>query len=304
MLGPDYFNYIFHVTGNKDRGAALEQSFEDYGDTTTLYQPGFHLPFSRFPAMNADSSQVLLPVLFVNTTRMQDGNPGIVTNLKVDSAYFNQRVDVLQLLDKDKDISLASGAILGARFPYLSPAGRIGNNYFVDGGYFDNSGAGVVQELLRGIVTLAWDDSLHGNRWIYERVKRLHIKVLHVMNSPIDGADTLREVAPIKNDLLSPILTIVGAYDKQTTVNDARLYHYLEDVNTYFHVRAEHYRISLYKDSLEWKADPRYKRGATEAAYSMNWFMSDTTRNRIDERLQKDTVIDRIIRQFNSLPCN
>ena len=80
---------------------------------------------------------------------MQDGNPGVVTNLTLDSATFNNRVDVIKLLDKKVDITLTSASILGARFPYLSPAGRIGRNYFVDGGYFDNSGAGVVQEMIR-----------------------------------------------------------------------------------------------------------------------------------------------------------
>ena len=302
MLGPDYFNYIFRLTSDKDRGAALEEGFEAYKDNSK-YRPLFDRPFSQFLAMNTDYSEISLPILFVNTTRMQDGNPGVVTNLKPDAKYFSRRIDVLNLLDSDKDISLASGAILGARFPYLSPAGRIGDNYFVDGGYFDNSGAGVVQELLRGIMTIAWDDSLHGDRWIYQRVKRLHIKVLHIMNSPIAGVNKFAAVPPIKNDLLSPVQTIIGAYGMQTTVNDARLYNYLEDINTYFHVPTQRYRISLYEDDREWKADPLYTPGKTEPEYSMNWFISDTTRLRIDGRLQKDTVLKRVIREFTPSIC-
>jgi len=294
MLGPDFFNYIFHLTSSKDRGRALEEAFEEYSDTVH-YQPEFNQAFSEFPAMNADSNKVLLPILFVNTTQMQDGTPGVVTNLRLDTTYFNQRIDVMDLLDSTRDISMASGAILGARFPYLSPAGRIGNHYFVDGGYFDNSGAGVVQELLRGMLTIAWDDSLRGDTWIYRRVKRLHIKVLHIVNSPVNGTDTLHAVAPIKNDLLSPILTIVGAYDMQTTVNDDRLYHYINDIDKYFGIRAEHRLISLYKDSSESKIK--------EDPYSMNWFISDTTRHRIDERLAHQPMIDTILRQSGFFPC-
>jgi hypothetical protein len=295
MLGPDYFNYIFHLTTSKDRGRALEEAFEDYADTLEHYRPGFNRPFSEFPAMNADNSKVLLPILFVNTTQMQDGTPGVVTNLRLDTTYFNQRIDVMGLLAPDKDISMASGAILGARFPYLSPAGRIGNHYFVDGGYFDNSGAGVVQELLRGMMTIAWDDSARGDPWIYNRVKRLHIKVLHIVNSPVNGTDTLKAVAPIKNDLLSPILTIVGAYNMQTTVNDARLYHFIDDIDKYLRIRAEHRLISLYKDSSETKTK--------EDPYSMNWFISDTTRHRIDERLAHQPMIDTILKQSGFFPC-
>lgn len=303
LLGPDYFNYIFRLATDKDRGAALEEGFEAYSDTSK-YQPSFDRPFSQFPAMNAEQTEVTLPILFVNTTRMQDGNPGVVTNLKLDTVkYFSRRTDVLNLLAPDKDISLASGAILGARFPYLSPAGRIADNYFVDGGYFDNSGAGVVQELLRGIMTIAWDDSLHGDGWIYQRVKRLNIKVLHIMNSPIAGVSVFTGVPPIKNDLLSPVLTIIGAYGMQTTVNDARLYHYLEDINTYFHVPTRRYRISLYKDDREWMADPLYTPKTMEPEYSMNWFISDTTRHRMDRRLESDTALQRVIREFQPSGC-
>ena len=295
MLGPDYFNYIFHIARPTDRARALEESFEDYSDTTSYYRPGFDRPFSEFRAMNADSSQVLLPILFVNTTQMQDGTPGIVTNLKVDPAYFNQRVDVVGQLAADSDISLASGAILGARFPYLSPAGRIGQHYFVDGGYFDNSGAGVVQELLRGIMTIAWDGAQKNDSTILKKLKRVHIKVLHIVNSPVNGSEILEAVPPIKNDLLSPVLTIVGAYDMQTTVNDQRLYHYVGDLQKYYGINAEHRMISLYLDAGD--------SAKTEAAYSMNWFMSDSLRRRIDQRLMNQHAIKTVMTQPGFTSC-
>src|SRR5262249_36192246 len=160
-----------------------EESFEvssrDMARDQTVYTVPFYDALSEFKALD-DNGKLALPILFVNTTRMQDGNPGIVTNLKMDSGIFNNRVDVLGLLDRNKDISLASGAILGARFPYLSPAGRIGNDYFVDGGYFDNSGAGVIQETIRGILNIAKDDSIKGGT-LYKQVQRLHFKVLHII---------------------------------------------------------------------------------------------------------------------------
>ena len=79
------------------------------------------------------------------------------------------------------------------------------------------------------------------------------------MNSPINlDSSNIKSVAPIKNDLLSPILTIVGAYDMQTTVNDRRLIHFLQDLNRFpgSTDRADYTLVSLYKDTLEWKADP------------------------------------------------
>jgi hypothetical protein len=299
MLGPDFFNYIFHLSAAKDRAAALESSFEESSRNSedSTYQVPFYDTLSKFTAMK--DGRIYLPVLFVNTTRMQDGNPGIVTNLKPDSGIFNERVDVLNLLAGNKDISLTSGAILGARFPYLSPAGRIANNYFVDGGYFDNSGAGVIQETIRGILNIAKEDSLaHGK--LYTQIKKLRFTILHIVNSPVEeDSGNIVKVPPIKNDLLSPILTIEGAYDMQTTVNDVRLINYINDINKFGGHQAIYNRISLYKDSAEWSQDPlraRFEKG--EPSYAMNWFMSDTLLRRIDNRLIQNPQLNNLINYF------
>ncbi|MGZ4091153.1 MAG: patatin-like phospholipase family protein, partial [Bacteroidia bacterium] len=244
MLGPDFFNYIFHLSAAKDRAAALEMSFEESSRNTndSAYEVPFYDTLSKFPAMKGD--RIYLPILFVNTTRMQDGNPGIVTNLRPDSGIFNERIDVVSLLGTNKDISLTSGAILGARFPYLSPAGRIANNYFVDGGYFDNSGAGVIQETIRGILNIEKEDSM-ANGTLYTQIKKLRFTVLHIVNSPVEeDSGNIVKVPPIKNDLLSPILTIEGAYDMQTTVNDMRLINYVNDINRFGSHKAVYDRIS------------------------------------------------------------
>jgi hypothetical protein len=296
MLGPDYFNYIFHVPV-ADRGRALESSFEITSRhyDTTLFQVPFYDNFSNFPAIK--NQQIYLPVLCINTTRMQDGNPGVVTNIRLDSATFNNRIDVVKLLAPDKDISMASAAILGARFPYLSPAGRIGKNYFVDGGYFDNSGAGVVQEIIRGIVNAGKQDSIdHGSTsMLYQQIKKLHFKILHITNSPAsDDSANIKKVAPIKNDLFAPILTIVGAYDMQTTVNDGRLDNFIKDINEFSFNKADYTQISLYKETGETKDSTK------EQSYAMNWFMSDTTLHRINNRLYHQPKLDSIIKAMYS----
>ena len=303
MLGPDFFNYIFHFSSVADRAAALESSFEKSSlkNADSTYRVPFYDTLSQFPALL--KGHVFLPILCINTTRMQDGNPGVVTNLKLDSNIFNNRVDVLKLLKKDEDITLTSGAILGARFPYLSPAGRIANNYFVDGGYFDNSGAGVVQEMIRGILNIAEEDSLQ-NGTLYKQIRRLHFKVLHITNSPVNlDSSNIKKVAPFKNDLLAPILTIVGAYDMQTTVNDSRLINYIKDINNYSWNKADYIQIPLYKDSIEWRTDPLRERFKDkEPPYAMNWFMSDTTIRRIDKRLDENRKLDSLIMSMKKRP--
>jgi hypothetical protein len=299
MLGPDFFNYIIPFSARMDRAVALEKSFESsaHDKKDSLLEVPFYDNFSNFPAIDKEG-RINLPILCVNTTRMQDGNPGVVTNLALDSATFDNRVDVIKLLDKNVDISLTSASILGARFPYLSPAGRIGDDYFVDGGYFDNSGSGVVQEMIRGIINIGKQDSMvHGpGSTLYQQIRKLHFKVLHITNSPVilDSND-IKKVAPIKNDLFSPILTILGAYDMQTTVNDVRLVNFINDINSFTNNKADYTQIPLYEDAAEWKQDPLNKRFQTEPSYAMNWFMSDTTLHRINARLLSNPILNNLI---------
>ncbi|WP_431213617.1 hypothetical protein ACQ86N_01500 [Puia sp. P3] len=299
MLGPDYFRYIFPINW-PDRGAALEKGFEEYNDTAGGYSPSFNKPFSHFKAMDPRDS-VALPILFVNTTQMQDGNPGLVTNLRLEPKWFNTRIDVPAILEaEDTDISMASGAILGARFPYLSPAGKIGTHYFVDGGYFDNSGAGAVQELLRGILNTYGADKTSIN---YKRLRRLHFKVLHILNSPVIADTTdFKPVPPIKNDLLSPVLTIVGAYDMQTTVNDGRLRNLLDDIKA-SGIPTDYIPLSLYKNADEWAKDSLYTIVKKEPAYPMNWFISEKTRGRMNRRLDHSKTIDSLAKTFILRPA-
>ncbi len=298
MLGPDYFHYLLPTGLIGDRGRALESSLEESSMQmdTSFYPVPLADELSGFSALDS-GGRVNLPILFVNTTRMQDGNPGVISNLKPDRKIFNGRVDVVSLLDTGTDISLASGAILGGRFPYLSPGGRIGNTYFVDGGYFDNSGAGVVQETMQGILDIVKRDSLQGGR-LWKQFHRLHFHVLHIINSPVDGRDTLfSKVAPIRNDLLSPLYAIIGAYDMQTTVNDDRLIHFISDIDSFSGVHADHRQISLYK--LPHELQPGEP---AEPSYPMNWFMSDTTRQRIWHRLGSEPTLDSLIRSGLAYP--
>ena len=56
---------------------------------------------------------------------MQDGLPAVISNIDFSDPRFNQRLDFLDLLDEKKDIKLSTAVVLGASFPYVSPAGRV-----------------------------------------------------------------------------------------------------------------------------------------------------------------------------------
>jgi hypothetical protein len=313
MLGPDYFKYIFHINNRSlsDRAGALEETIEEGArQDSGLLKVGMDEPLSKMLALNSDT-QYRLPVLCINTTRMQDGNPGVVTNIMLNEDIFNKRVDVAGILNDTLDMRLSTASIMGARFPYISPAGRIDEwlpmgerfrkddsimtHYFVDGGYFDNSGAGVVQEMIRAILNFTAKST---DEAFKNRVRKLHLTILHITNSPQGVAD-IQPVDPLQNDLLAPVLTIVGAYNMQTTVNDNRLVNFIQDIGaTGICQGADYYPIHLYKDSEEKRAQRKLGDTLKEIPYAMNWFISDTTLKRMDNRLLNQPKLNALIKKL------
>ena len=90
---------------------------------------------------------------------------------------------------------------------------------------------------------------------------------------------------PLKNDMAAPILTIVGAYDMQTSVNDERLRNFLKDIDSMGPSKAAYYPIHLYAEYFERPIDSATGKRMKEEPYPMNWFISDTMRHRMDKRL-------------------
>ncbi len=278
MLGPDFFKPLFPFDFIYDRAAALELSMESVPKNSKMGNL-MATPLSRF-VINDQKQNKSLPVLCINTTSMQDGRPGVVSTIKLDNTIFGRRLDVLDSLRPGEDVNLSSMVILGARFPYISPAGRIRNNYYVDGGYFDNSGAGVIHEMIIELQRMI-NDSLQKNPGHY--LGKLRFFVVHTTNSPLEEA-SVKKVHPLINDLAAPVKTLVGSYSNQTYVNNLRLFKYLLQINkgdtTYI-------PFNLYQKE-------------EKDLYPMNWVISDSTRAKMDIRLKGYTKIDRFIDAINS----
>lgn len=245
MISPAYFL--------NDRGNALEKALV-YGNHD------MNNPFSEYIIKDHNT----LPVIYVNTTRMQDSHPAVVSNIRYDPEQLNDRLDVLHILDSlNQDIRVSSVAILSSRFPYVSPAGGIGNDYFVDGGYFDNSGAGAAHETILSLMKYLKENHP-------QAISKIHFKVIHISNS-VDSATAMNRVNPIVNDLAAPLKVLMASYGQQTEINTLRLHRYLEG-------------LEKFSDSTDWYDINLYAPGDC-VEYSMSWYMSDDCRRRIDKRL-------------------
>jgi hypothetical protein len=276
MLGPELVHPLFGwFTPWTDRAAALEYSM-DYPQGDGPMGPLVRGSFSQLMPNTTNR----FPILSINTTRVNDGGPGVVGTIHIDSSQgiFGRRIDVLDSLPRGKDIRVSTSMILGARFPYMSPGGRIGNSYYVDGGYFDNSGAGVVHEMLIELNRMMKDTA--SKLWKFR--DKLHFYVLHLSNTPYSPAASDRSIHPALNDLATPLLTLAGSYSSQTSVNDARLINYLKELRT---GKNNYLLLNLYNKGKD-------------ASMPMNWVISERVRNIMNRRVKEKKEIDTLVRRM------
>lgn len=298
MLGPGLLtNLIAPVI--PDRARALEISLEEGAKDSTGINRFFKTPFSQLITARGNANYNL-PVLCINVTRMQDGNPALISNIKIDTAVSKARLDILSQIDKGKDIKLSTATILSARFPYLSPAGLIvqqtenpmdstaksaQHHYYVDGGYFDNSGAGIIQEMIQKIEQLRNDSTTASSSRIPfnpSHLKKLRYVIIHITNSRTQS-EILPRIHPVKNDLFAPVVTIAGTYGSQTAVNNSRLQNYFYSLNKNDKKLSSN-RLNQYFDINLYTKDPK-------ESYPMNWVISDSVRRKMNQRLvQQDTL--------------
>jgi len=131
------------------------------------------------------------PMLIMNTTHLQSGNYYTISPVKLnsnnmkgvfgdflkeyDKAYKNGKQ--YEETEKTKTIKVSTAMLLNARFPYISPVGRVPEvGQFADAGYYDNIGGTVTLKLVEAF------DNVAENKYpeIYDK---LDIRVLIIKNS-------------------------------------------------------------------------------------------------------------------------
>jgi hypothetical protein len=189
-----------------DRSHGLENAWiRDWSDTVVTKLP--QARGSTTAAVNwfaqpmrdlyADGRNLTLPSLLLNTTRVANGRKVVQTNLNFtpEEAY--------DIYDKDlltADLTVAGAVHNSARFTYLSPAGLVWQlnykkekaipwGYVVDGGYFENSGAGTLAPMIRRITK-------------YDSTNAKRLVLIIFSNDPSDGEsdyvcpDTAKDLEP------------------------------------------------------------------------------------------------------------
>jgi hypothetical protein len=198
-----------------DRASALERSWEEaWRRTMPNSSPGIGLD-AGFHSLWKPSTW--LPALIINGTSEKTGRRIITSNLEVDPEWFTDALDYFELVKPQDDIRISTAAHNSARFPYIDAGGTLmtlktgTTDRIVDGGYFENFGAGSIYDLLR---------ALNKKRGAFEKEKGRTIKffVIQISSDPAleteqPNRDTSwRKKSPltlnVASDLTAPLVAL------------------------------------------------------------------------------------------------
>lgn len=276
LLGPDMFRHLIPFNIPLDNRADALENVISGGSGDSLLGCYFEKPVS-----DVFDTTGTLPVLFINTTQVDNGMPGVISTVRLPE--YSQRQDVLALVDSvglhagTGDLRLSTAAVLSSRFPYVSPAGKVFDRYYVDGGYFDNSGAGAVLEFIHELNRFMADTTGAG---MARYASRFTFHILHLTNSEIVSMPS-HDIHPLTNDLLAPVLTLAGMQGSSTSIGDGLLVNAFRQVNR--DTADAMIVYSLYDET--W--DPTKNMGKFEEGYPMSWSLSDYQLYRMEVALKR-----------------
>jgi len=173
LLYPDFVQRFLPVACLPDRARAFENSWEKAWRKTCqsdrMAQPFLSLWDGKKQNATSDASNPAtenpewLPSLFLNSTMVDNGKRVVCSNLPVRTGAFGKLIDVHDLHSHLRvhgagdggwqDVPLSAAAHTSARFPLVSPPGRLPSGArVVDGGYFENSAGATGLDLLHAVI--------------------------------------------------------------------------------------------------------------------------------------------------------
>lgn len=240
-----------------------------------------------FTSLWKNNTDFFVPALFLSTTRVEDGNPFMISNLKLpqptpvrtgtlpvsasrpDACHLDLIQDFYDNTD-GHDLRISTATVLSARFPYICPAGTLTDGEqrfgFVDGGYYECSGANFALSIFN---YLKKEYKRETNQELTDVVKPI---VLYIKNG-IEQADIKDSARSLLYQLTAPTNTIFQVRDAMTT-------DWLLKLKELSGLEAENFLVfSLQPKTNEQKDDECIR-------IPMGWTLSETARKKIDKRIE------------------
>src|SRR4029077_5728919 len=129
----------------------------------------------------------------------------------------------------DDEVPLSAAAMVSARFPYLTPAARLGQvGHYVDGGYFENSGTWLVGGIAQNLIGQRLNYRNAANPELERAVRNSVIVAVVIRSAPCNPCGERgqnvqeRDLDATWNEFLSPIRALLNTRDKRAeySIND------------------------------------------------------------------------------------
>ncbi|VAW39906.1 hypothetical protein MNBD_GAMMA01-552, partial [hydrothermal vent metagenome] len=282
MMFPDAFQRFCFFCRFDDRAQALETAWEEAWDKEWQGLPDSQGIFNKpFQDLWFEDTEMKIPQLFLNSTVVETGQRIIATPLDLGESFSATFHDALATFAVTNNaLSLSTTVHTSARFTYVSPAGSLERTdlphagkwiRLVGGGYFENSGATAISEILTEILSIQPD---------------LNVQpiVIHISNEPDypDRANNgTNSQARFLSEILSPILAIFNVRGGKGQEARLALKHKVEGING-----KDHY--------LHFKL----KKPDGQVQLPLGWMLSSKAQKNMDIQLQNHAEH---IKKINSL---
>jgi hypothetical protein len=304
MLGGDVWASVtsFHLW--KDRSEIQEDLWEGFGRKELRLQLDQEFNALWDTSQN-NRARFEVPLLFSNTLNVDDGLKGICAPVTLENADFpatifiRSRIDALNAerikrKDSPQSLSLMTGAFLSARFPFISPSGKMGAGYhFMDGGGKDNSGASTSEAIFVALARLACRERAIPEDSVFSRLmKKLRFHFVSITNSPYYNPDT-RQLVSNRFEPVSPLVGIVnsGIYGNAQAADNTLQFRYSPDSTQFQGVRSDYCSIWITGTSIKDSKGSLYS-----PILPLGWQISDPSLQRL-----RQSFDDSMLRSYNAI---
>lgn len=239
MIGRDVWASAVGYPLWQDRATIQERIWTDFG-RTSLDIPLDNTFDFLWDTSAANPARYEVPLLFSNTLNVDDGLKGIMAPVELSKADFPGTIFIQKRLPAGTCLPLITGAFLSARFPFISPSGKMGAGYhFMDGGGKDNSGASTSEDIFISLARQGChrtDDSL-----FMQLMKKVRFYFVSITNSPYYNPDT-RQLVSNRFEPISPIIGIInsGIYGNAMSADNTLQYRYISDSTQFPGIRTDY----------------------------------------------------------------
>jgi hypothetical protein len=248
---------------------ALEEAWQDAAHTT--FPDDFYSLWRNFP--NGST-----PALFLNTTDVETGERMVITNLDLAGEPRFNGVPTFARLVPQSTLPLSTAACLSARFPLVTPAGCISaypdvlgratrERRYADGGYFDNSGAVTLVEILSALRT---GETLAAGE--HSPFVPIVIRIgtpLRDPTQPPDASERVKYQSTCFGEMLSPVRAMLNTRGARSNIAVAQLRSAVEALND----------RGVFADMIEFQLDTEPTR------IPLGWLLSASSQKEIERQI-------------------